>query len=93
MNGPIKAEDITQEILELAMERFEDAYWNDVTAQDVANFLHDCIEAGLVSPPVKCMRFQGVLQRENCVPMVCVDAPKLSPQLFVSYEHWKGQTE
>lgn len=93
MRDVIKPEDVTQSILELAMERFENAYWKDVTAQNVADFLQDCIDAGLVSPPVKCMRFQGVLQKENCVPMVCVDAPKLSPQSLVSYEHWKGQTE
>lgn len=49
MNGPIKAEDITQEILELAME--------------------------------------------DGLPIVRIDAPDLSPQKLVRYEHWKGQAE
>ena len=47
----IKPEDVMQELVELAMERFENAYWNDVSPEQVALFLEDAIDLGLVSPP------------------------------------------
>ena len=86
----VKPEDVPVELRQDIAKRLFDHH---VREWEVAAIINAAIEAGLVSPPVLCMRFQGVLQRENCVPMVCVDAPKMSPQSLISYEHWKGQTE
>jgi hypothetical protein len=87
----IKPEDVTQEILELAMERFENAYWNDVTSQNVADFLEDAVEAGLVSPPCRILRSKhGYLHKGEIY--IDDNTAQTSAMPGDSSEHWKGQT-
>lgn len=95
MSDVIKAEDVTQDILELAMERFQNAYWKDVTKQNVADFLDDCIDAGLVSPP--CWEVVG-----DDYKIAMVFKRKVSAERWIASDHgfrkaevrhWKGQTE
>lgn len=94
MSEIIKPEDVSQSILELAMERFEEAYWNRVTPQNVADFLQDCIEAGIVSPPVWAIRNikTGALVERRGVPVLVLDGNPTDSDLWIK-EHWKGQTE
>lgn len=89
----IKPEDVSQELLELAMERFENAYWNDVSPEHVALFLQDAIDFGLVSPPCYCVRWNGEIQTHD--PGLMEDMVKLFPgkPWASDCEHWKGQTE
>lgn len=90
MSYIIRPEDVSQSILELAKERFEEASWNRVTPQNVADFLQDCLEAGIVSPPCHVKRYLGELECQGGT---------INPQLFFGKpkeegdEHWKGQTE
>lgn len=91
MSYHVKPEDVPEELQNRADTEF--STWYDGPVIDIAAILNAAIEAGLVSPPVKCMRWQGVLEMENGVPMVRIDAPDLWPQKLISYEHWKGQTE
>ena len=90
MSEIIKPEDVSQSTLELAMERFKQAYWNQVTPQNVADFLQDCIEAGVVSPPCHCLRLNGELQMAHFTDNPKVFAGKPWSQ---DTEHYKGQTE
>jgi len=91
----IKPEDVTQELLELAMERFENAYWNDVSPEQVALFLQDAIDLGLVSPP--CWEVVGDDYRISMVfkRKESAERWKASDNGFDKTEvrHWKGQTE
>ena len=90
MSYKIKPEDVNQSILEIARQRFEDAYYNRLMPETVADFLQDCIDAGVVSPPCHVKRYLGELEFQGGT---------LDPQLFFGKpkqegdEHWKGQTE
>ena len=90
MSYKIKPEDVTQGILELAMERFENAYWNDVTAQNVADFLEDAIDAGLVSPPCHFIAYPSGMpvMHEPGEPIQIYPGKCSEPH----HRHWKGQT-
>lgn len=90
MSDVIKPEDVTQDILELAMERFQNAYWKDVTKQNVADFLDDCIDAGLVSPPCYTVRDPNSGRLYFDCGQVRLRPGK--PQI-PAHEHWKGQTK
>lgn len=85
----INPEDIPCEIVEIATERFSEAYWGRLTKQDVAWMVEDLIEAGLVSPPVYCVRWDGELQI-----LEQTDTPRLFPGKPWAHdqEHYKGQT-
>lgn len=91
----IKPEDVPNELLELAMERFENAYWNDVKPQNVADFLQDAIDAGLVSPP--CWEVVGETIHNVTVFKRQEDARRWveADKGFRKSEmrHWKGEVE
>lgn len=87
MNYKIKPEDVSQSILELAMERFEEAYWNRVTPQNVADFLLDCIDAGVVSPPCHVKRHLGDMQPPFEGPTERIE-PILDPDRLMATARW-----
>ena len=59
------------------------------TEQQVADLLILCVEAGIVSPPAYCLRWDGELQIQEQT-----SSPKLFPgkPWASDCEHWKGQT-
>ena len=88
----IKPEDVPQDLLELAMERFEGAYWNDVTPVQVADFLQDAIDSGVVSPPCWIARTSNGQLVSGTVYPSRDDAERYK-WTSDNFEHWKGQTE
>jgi hypothetical protein len=88
----IKPEDVTQELLELAMERFENAYWNDVSPEQVALFLQDAIDLGLVSPPCHVIRHDvGMYIHDPVYGRKIRVWPGKPPEEHPRAEHYKGQ--
>lgn len=64
--------------------------------EDIAAILNAAIEAGIVSPPVKAVRWVSGRLAKNWEEWPLVypmgSGPKEDTDAF-SYEHWKGQTE
>ena len=90
----IKPEDVPPEFTEMVEEKFISYY--DGPLADVAAILNAAIKAGIVSPPVKCVRFaSGKLATLKPHSPVLYKGSEVfdDPADDVLFEHWKGQTE
>lgn len=96
MSDVIKPEDITKgfvyEVIEKARRSKLNAELGKSASneQEIADLLNAAIEAGIVSPPCYCVRWNGELQisEQTSVPKLFPGKPWADDT-----EHYRGQTE
>lgn len=92
----IKPHDVPESLVENYADRFSLAYWDGAKDEHVAEFLNAAIEAGVVSPPCYCVRWDGELQTHS---KACSSTGLIQPRVFAGKpfshdtEHYRGQTE
>lgn len=84
----IKPEDIPQSLMDATFKHTE-SYTEAGQRRDIAAILNAAIEAGVVSPPVFCVRQNGELYRYDTGAIKVFSGKPWAHDT----EHWKGQNE
>lgn len=88
----IKPEDIPPELVEHYLRSCVTKSWTEKIARD----LNAAIQAGVVSPPCYCVRWDGELQTHD---KACPGTGSIQPRVYAGKpfshdtEHYRGQTE
>ena len=92
MSDAIKPEDIGAEIIDAVEDKCGcgSGAWDCIPETElIAAILNAAIEAGLVSPPVYCVRRNGELRKFDSGEVKVFSGKPWAHDT----EHWKGQTE